>query len=159
MVRIANRPYEFHRRRHTPEYTVWAGMVQRCEDVKCKSYPRYGGRGIKVCKQWRYSFVAFVRDVGPRPSPQHSLDRINNNGNYEPGNCRWATAQEQQRNSRWTRRLTFKGQTKCLVEWATVTGIEFRTLWKRLDLGWSVAKALSTPVRRHKPYVRRKRQS
>ena len=82
------------------EYHVWAGMKQRCHNPKCAHYARYGGRGIKVCDRWQKSFAAFLEDVGHRPSLGHSLDRIDNDGNYELGNCRWATKDEQGLNKR-----------------------------------------------------------
>lgn len=84
----------------TPEYSIWSGIIQRCTNPRQPSYPRYGGRGINICDRWRRSFAAFLEDVGPRPSPQHSIDRVDNDGNYEPSNCRWATAAEQRLNQR-----------------------------------------------------------
>lgn len=87
-----------------PEYEIWCGMVRRCTNPNNHAWPRYGGRGITVCDRWRESFETFLADVGPRPSDKHSIDRINNDGNYEPGNCRWATAREQVQNS-----STYKG--------------------------------------------------
>lgn len=87
------------RGRRTPEYSVWAGMRRRCETPSVKSYPDYGGRGIRVCERWN-DFATFLHDMGPRPSRDHSIDRINNDGNYEPDNCRWATRCEQNRNQR-----------------------------------------------------------
>jgi len=86
--------------RRTPEYGTWQGMLNRCRNPKCKSYSYYGGRGITVCDRWRESFQAFLEDMGSKPSPTHSIDRIDNEGNYEPGNCRWATKAEQNRNQR-----------------------------------------------------------
>lgn len=89
-----------HGKSYTPEYSVWRGMKQRCLNPKASYYADYGGRGIKVCEKWANDFGEFYKDVGPRPSSQHSLDRIDVNGNYEPGNVRWATAREQARNTR-----------------------------------------------------------
>jgi len=88
------------RKGETAEYRCWAAMIRRCENPNSKGYDRYGGRGITVCRQWRESYATFLADLGRRPSAEHSLDRINVNGNYEPGNCRWATATEQARNRR-----------------------------------------------------------
>lgn len=82
------------------EYRTWLGMIKRCEDPKAIGYNYYGGRGIKVCRRWRKSYPAFLRDMGRKPAPQHSIDRKNVNGNYTPRNCRWATANEQRHNRR-----------------------------------------------------------
>lgn len=87
----------------TKEYKVWGNMIARCENPNVDRYPIYGGRGIKVCDEWRESFEAFLHDMGRKPSPEHSIDRIDVNGNYEPGNCRWATAEVQANNKRNSR--------------------------------------------------------
>jgi len=100
-----------------PEYQVWSNMKMRCLNFNNKGYKNYGGRGIKVCKRWKDSFKNFFEDMGERPSKYHSIDRIDNNGNYEPNNCRWATNLEQGRNKRKLRLVTINGQTKCLAEW------------------------------------------
>jgi hypothetical protein len=89
-----------HGGRGTPEYEIWCSMIKRCENPNHHAYDRYGGRGIRVCPEWRSDFAAFLRDVGRRPRPELSLDRIDNNGNYEAGNVRWATAKEQAANRR-----------------------------------------------------------
>ncbi len=90
-----------HGGRRTPEYRCWSGLITRCTNPRAKDYPRYGGRGITVCDRWRTSFEHFYADMGRRPSPRMSIDRYpNNDGHYEPSNCRWATSQQQARNRR-----------------------------------------------------------
>jgi hypothetical protein len=99
------RTYEVHGLRNTPEYDVWHAMNDRCSSPKNKFYYRYGGRGISVCERWRHSFKTFFKDMGQRPFPDAQIDRINNDGNYEPGNCRWATRSENCRNSTHPREM------------------------------------------------------
>ena len=129
----------------TPEYRAWSNMIDRCERVGNKQYRDWGGRGIKVCKRWRNSFQAFLGDVGHRPSPNHTIGRIDNNGNYEPGNIAWQTRLEQCQNQRKNVKLTFKGETRCTAEWARRAGLQPATLWRRLKHGWSVERALTEP--------------
>jgi hypothetical protein len=132
----------------TPEYNSWRSIVQRCLNPKCKAYRDYGARGISMCLLWRLSFSAFLEDVGPRPGLGYSLDRIDNEGNYEPGNVRWATPTEQCRNRRGNRIIEYNGERLTLSEWANKFGIRQATLWGRLRDGWSVEAALRTPVRK-----------
>jgi AP2 domain len=91
---------ESHGLRHSPEYGIWCGIKKRCYNKNCRQYNDWGGRGIKVCDEWLNSFISFLEDMGPRPSPKHSIERINNSGNYEASNCKWATASEQASNRR-----------------------------------------------------------
>lgn len=130
-----------------PLYTVWAQMISRCYCPTTNGYARYGGRGIRVCKRWRKSFENFLTDIGQRPSDTHTLDRFpDNNGNYEPGNVRWATKSEQNRNKRNNRLLTYDGETRCIQEWAEHLGICPGTIYMRLKLGWSAEETLTTPI-------------
>lgn len=136
-----------HGMSHTATYQVWCGMIKRCENPRSKGFSNYGGRGIKVCERWRNSFEAFLKDMGPRPSSRHSIDRINSDGDYEPGNCRWATAKQQARNLRTNRLLTCRGQSKTLAEWAEERRIHSSTITRRIDFcGWSEEEAILTPV-------------
>lgn len=102
---------EKHGRSHTPEYNSWHSMIQRCGNKNDNAYSEYGARGIRVCDRWRNSFTAFYEDMGDRPSPTHSIERLNNDGNYEPGNCKWATKTEQILNRRVNKNNTsgFRG--------------------------------------------------
>lgn len=127
----------------SPEYRARKGMIQRCYNPSAPHYDSYGGRGITVCEAWRNDAARFLADVGLRPSPKHSLDRYpNKNGNYEPGNVRWATQTEQMRNTRVNRNITFNNQTKCVTAWAETLGITKGALRARLDK-WPLERALT----------------
>ena len=134
-----------HGHSRTEEYRIWTGMKQRCIIPKHK-HRNYQGRGISVCERWQI-FPNFLADMGRRPSPQHSLDRIDSNRNYEPGNVRWATRIQQNRNMRTVRRLTYNGLTLSVPEWAERLGINIATLRVRLHRGRNVQRALE-PVKR-----------
>lgn len=123
-----------------PEYHSWSNMIQRCTNPNNPKYDDYGGRGITVCARWVDSFESFLEDMGEKPEG-YSVERINNNGNYEPGNCRWATQAEQVINSRHCRMLSFNGKTQAMSVWARELNIEYDTLRNRLDAGWPIGKA------------------
>lgn len=126
-------------------YHVWQSMKQRCENEKHECYDHYGGRGISVCERWQ-SFENFLVDMGECPDGL-TLDRRDNNGNYEPGNCRWATWFQQNSNRRGLLLLTMDGETLCAAEWARRTGINQDTIRWRIRRGWTVAEALTTVTR------------
>lgn len=122
-----------------PLYSTWAGMIERCYDPKCKQYKNYGGRGITVHDGWRKSFWSFAEYMGQKPSGFYSVDRFpDNNGNYEPGNVRWATKQEQNRNRRSNHLVTLDGLTKTLAEWADEFGISRQAMLQRVQSGRSL---------------------
>lgn len=114
------------------EYTIWAGMKSRCISKAPKVYRLYGARGIMVCERWRESFATFLADMGPRPSPKHSIDRIDNDGNYEPGNCRWATQSQQMRNTSQNHMVSIQGKKVPLVEAAEIVGINQNAALNRI---------------------------
>ncbi len=133
-------------RRH-PDLASFYNMLQRCLNPRSKAYSRYGGRGITVCDRWRKGgFRVFIADMGPRPSLRYSIDRVNNDGNYEPGNCRWATKKEQNRNRRDNRVIEFRGQRRSVAEWGEVTGLGESCVRLRLNRGWSVERSLTAPA-------------
>jgi hypothetical protein len=145
MKELAGDRSRTHGRSRTPEYCCWQAMIQRCINPHRRGYENYGGRGISVCDRWRTSFENFTADMGPRP-PGHSLDRIDNDGNYEPGNCRWATNTVQLRNRGNNRLVTFNGETLTISEWAEKLNVHKNTLTNRIDRGWSVDDAFTKPV-------------
>lgn len=118
----------------SPEYKAWQGMINRCHRKNNAAYIYYGARGIYVCERWK-EFISFFEDMGPRPSPLHSLDRIDNNGHYSPENCRWATKKEQLRNTRRTRKVATKEGEISLQAIAEVAGITVNSVVRRLSLG------------------------
>ncbi len=129
----------------TPTYKCWVAMIERCENPNATKFHNYGGRGIKVCQRWRDSFEAFLADMGVRPN-WHSIDRFpNKDGDYEPGNCRWATLEEQGRNKRNNRLVTHDGLTLTLVEWSERTGLDQNLIGRRIADGWDAKDALATP--------------
>lgn len=121
-------------------------MRVRCYDSKNKSFPNYGGRGIMVCEQWRYSFDTFLTDMGIRPVGM-SLDRIDNSGPYSPDNCRWAIKQEQANNTRANRIVEHNGRAQTIAQWSRESGVSQRQIWKRLTRGWSMHDTLTRPLR------------
>lgn len=135
-----------HGKGSTPEAAIWRAMIARCHNPKSTAYHWYGTRGICVCQRWRDSFENFLEDIGPFPTGM-DLDRINNDGDYEPSNCRFVPTKVNCRNRRNNRLIAMGGETKTMAEWAEITGINAGTLWKRLRSGWSPEKTLTTAIR------------
>lgn len=130
------------------EYVSWQEMKRRCLKLNCPGYERYGGAGITVCERWlgANGFINFIADMGLKPTPRHTIDRIDSKGNYEPSNCRWATHKEQHRNTSFNVNITIDGVTKCLWDWSVFTGVKFTTISGRLKIGWDVRTAIFTPA-------------
>lgn len=128
------------------ENIIWMGIKGRCYTPTSTSYKNYGARGIKMCDRWKNSFENFLADMGKRPSKKHSIERINNNGNYEPSNCKWATNLEQSKNKRTTKKIAFNGEVYCMIEWAEKLNISYQTLQHRFMNGWNIEEALTTPL-------------
>lgn len=120
-----------------PEYRLWAGIKDRCLNPRSRAYSSYGGRGIKVCDAWVNSFVRFLEDIGRRPSRGHTVERIDNDGNYEPANVKWATMKEQSRNRRSVRWITIDGETLCATDWARKNRVPRGTVLGKLSQGYS----------------------
>lgn len=136
-----------HRMKGTPEYNAWQHAKKRCNNPKDKEYHRYGAKGIRMCPQWENDFMAFFLELGPRPTPEHSLDRINGSKGYEPGNVRWATKEMQAQNRpEFVRALTYRSKTQTVAEWARELGLRATTIYERLNAGKSVEESLSTSM-------------
>jgi hypothetical protein len=131
-----------------PEFNVWIGMRDRCSNPNNKKFADYGGRGITVDPRWVNDFAAFYADMGPRPTPRHEIDRIDNEANYWPGNCRWTTRTVNLNNCRSNAYVEWRGETQTIAQWARRLGISDRTIWMRLNkLNWDVERAMTTPLR------------
>jgi hypothetical protein len=142
---IIGRSYK-HGLSDSHEYSVYLGMLSRCYNKNNTEYKNYGGRGIKVCDRWRESFLNFFGDMGECPN-RYTIDRINNDGDYEPENCRWIDTLRQANNKRTNRYLTYKGEAHTVADWARILGVGYWLLSDRLNkLGWSVEEALSAPA-------------
>jgi len=128
----------------TPEYRCWTHLISRCTNPNNKAWKHYGGRGITVCKRWGNSFEAFLEDMGRRPSSCNSIDRIDNEKGYRASNCRWSNPKEQSNNSRRNLRVTHKGRTMNIAQWARETGIHPATLYRRYHAGEPPSKVLAT---------------
>ena len=139
-----------HGKYRTREYNAWSLAKGRCFNPSDLRFPHYGARGITMCDRWRYSFQAFADDMGPCPTG-YTLDRIDNDGNYEPGNCRWATRSTQARNTQKAIMITRDGLTLPLKDWAERFGIPYKTMHLRHRMGWS----LFAPLRHNSPLAKR----
>lgn len=135
-----------HGKTKTPEFKSWQNMKDRCLNKRSSMFHYYGGRGVAVCQRWM-KFENFLKDMGARPSNEHSLDRIDNNGNYEPKNCRWATHIEQHNNQRGIKLIKYRGEIKTRSQWARIFRIKVTTFDERLKRGWTLHKSLNHPVR------------
>lgn len=145
-----------HGKRHTRLYNIWLQMKNRCYNRKTPRYKDYGGRGITVCDEWKNDFKAFydwsmLHDY----ADNLTIDRIDNNGNYTPSNCRWVTVADQNRNSRKCDFITYHGETHCLKEWCEILSLHYGSVLSRKRYGWSVERMFETPIRPHKEYKTR----
>lgn len=137
-----------HNDYRSPEYHTWSGIKARCYQSSNAAFKHYGARGIEVCDRWLNSYENFLADMGRRPSAKHSIERRNNDGDYEPTNCRWATKVEQARNRRTVKSATINGETLTIPEWAERYDVPSRLITQRIKiLGWDAEKAVTTPIR------------
>lgn len=137
--------YTKHGKEPKSEYRIWYHLRSRCNNVSDAAYKNYGGRGIKVCDRWQgdNGFVYFLADMGKKPSPKHSIDRVNNGGNYEPGNCRWATMKEQQNNRTNNRIIEYNGFKGTVSQAADNFNIKYNILRLRIGRGWEIERAIN----------------
>ena len=133
--------------KYSSEYSIWSNIRARCNNPNNPNFERYGARGISVCDRWMVDFLNFLEDMGRRPSLNHSIERVDNDGNYTPDNCKWATRKEQARNRRSSRFITFADKTQTLAAWAEEIGIPMNTLHLRLKYAWTLERAMTQPLR------------
>jgi hypothetical protein len=131
----------------TKVHSTWMQMIKRCIDPKNTRYSDYGGRGINVCDQWMGDFISFYKYVGDPPTPKHTLDRIDNNKGYIPGNVKWSTNKEQSNNKRTNHIIEFNGHRKTIAQWRDATGISYSALWYRIRAEWPIDKMLTVPMK------------
>lgn len=143
-----------HGKKHTKVYQAWRSMFNRCNNPNTECFHRYGGRGIKMIKRW-FKFEEFYKDMGDPPSKEHSLDRINVNGNYNKTNCRWATKTEQSNNRRDNLYITWKDKTMTATQWSREFGMHDSTIRSRLRRGWSIERVMTEPLHKNKSYRRK----
>lgn len=143
MDRALDTGLDFHGLSGLPVYSAWTSMHRRCYCVTDRHYGRYGGRGIRVCERWN-SVHAFMEDMGHPPAGM-TLGRINNDGNYEPGNCRWETQEQQNENTSRNRYIEWRGKTQTIKAWGQELNINPGRISERLRRGWSIERALTTP--------------
>ena len=138
--------------RRNPLHSIWRGMKARCLSPKHKAYPDYGGRGITICERWlgENGYANFEQDMSPRPSPQHSIDRIDNDLGYFPGNCEWKIKKYQQKNRRANVMLTINGKTQCMTDWAREYDLCVKTLQKRIRNKWPEERLLAPADQSHR---------
>lgn len=142
----------------SPEYQAYLGMRQRCYNKKAISYNNYGGRGITVCERWLDSFQNFYDDMGPRPSGQYSLDRIDVNQNYSPENCKWSTLEEQANNKRDSVHYVYNGESLSIRQIARKFNLKVTTLQGRIESGWSISEAIEVPVVKYQKYKQKRNE-
>lgn len=146
VARINGAVTKRHGETRTAVYGIWVAMRARCSDPKHQLFAMYGGRGITVCQRWAESYEAFRDDMGPRPSLQHSIDRIDNTKGYEPDNCRWATYTEQNNNRRGVPKIEYRGRQLTRPELARELGLSAEIVRSRLSRGWDVERIAATPL-------------
>lgn len=146
-IEMAKKASTTHGLDKTNEHKIWKDMKARCYNPNNKSYPRYGGRGITISDDWLVSSSNFIRDMGLRPSVLHTVERIDNNKPYCKENCKWATRAEQNRNTSQNVFLEYNNTRLCVTDWANKIGIKSSALRRRLQLGWSLERALTEPLR------------
>ena len=132
-----------------PLYIIWQGMKNRCYNPKHENYVNYNGKGISICDEWKDDFELFYNwSISNGYKKGLSIDRINNNGNYEPSNCRWVTKREQMWNTSKNKIIEYKNETRCMAEWCDILNLNYETIQSRFHRGWNVEKTFETPIRK-----------